>query len=122
MKELEPRPLPEALALAETLLAHAERDPQRRVDVSHQLFDIGIVRPLRAAASVKEVVDADLQQLAKRIAEDWNGRIDVDRLARAMTEATPLGPGIYAEAEAVAREYARLSDPSAVGSAVDDAC
>jgi hypothetical protein len=34
--------------------------------------------------------------------------LDVDALAQAMTEAAPSRVGIYAEAEAVAREYAAI--------------
>jgi len=35
--------------------------------------------------------------------------LDVERLARAMTEASPARSGIYAEAEAVAARYAALA-------------
>ncbi len=82
--------------------------------------------PLRARLLAERILDRwhgdpddDLAILARAVVRLEDAAeaapLDVERLARAMTEAVPLRVGIYAEAEAIAREYAVLRSPDSEG-------
>jgi len=71
----------------------------------------------RLAALLTDYVPAHaLRQCAEHLlragVSPTGSGLDVERLARAMTEAAPSRPGIHAEAEAIAHEYAALSGES----------
>lgn len=96
--------LRDVLAMAERMSAEAADEPGQLVEVSRQLFDDTIVRPLRALAA-RRMVEAT-GALLDRLAQPAPA-LDVERLARALERIWRSPEGhVSAYAADIAREYA----------------